>query len=534
MQDKNVKARVKDLYRDGQEDETLRKALNEGVKYFDLRKVELSPDTLSIMSKSEATKLKAFPVYYKNKYLIIGSVNPHSKSLKDYVTKLKKHFKDIELALISKPSFDEVITRFDNIKKVDLEKRDDTIKVDVKISTFKELDEKIQDAPIQDLLKLILSSAMEADSSDIHVEPAKEKTRIRFRIDGVLHEITHLPQDKYKYLLSQIELQSGLKLGVSYAQQGRFDIKHGGRSISVRVETIPTLYGDDIAIRIFNTQSHMLKLKELGILEDQRHVIKDAISRPHGMILVSGPTGSGKTSTIYAVLNELNRTEVKIITLEDPVEYSLPGITQSQINEGESFAKRLKATLREDPDIIMVGEIRDDKTAKTALNAALTGHLMISTVHANNAATSIIRMSNLTGNASTFTSSLNLLIAQRLVRQICDSCKKTYEPSDIEAKEAERILNTFPENKRDNLKLQFYKGEGCDKCNGIGYRGRIGIFEFLSMTPELQKLIDSNPTISELQKGAIESGMLTMEQDGLIKVSRGITTISEIIRAVKE
>lgn len=530
--DKNVKSKVQDLYREGQEDETLRKALDLGIKYFDLRKVELSDDILSILSKEEAEKYKAVPVYDKNKILVIGSTNP--AGLGALTDSLKKYFKSVEAALISEPSFKSILPRYQNIKKIDFEKRDDTIDVDVRVGTFSELNQRLTTAPIQDFLKIILSSAMEADSSDIHIEPGKDEVLVRFRIDGVLHEISKINAEKYKYLLSQIELRSGLKLGVNYAQQGRFDVKHEGKNLSVRVETIPTLYGDDIAIRLFQTQAEMLKLQNLGILEEQYHVIKEAILRPHGMILATGPTGSGKTSTIYAILNELNTPEVKIITLEDPIEYSLPGATQSQINEGENFDERLKAVLREDPDIIMVGEIRDDNTAKTALQAALTGHLLISTVHANNAVTAIIRMLELTHDASTFTASLNLLIAQRLLRKVCEACKKEYEPAEEEKKEAERILATFKESERNNIKLKFFKGEGCPKCNGIGFQGRIGIFEFLQMTSELQKLISANSTIFELQKGSIENEMLTMEQDGLIKICRGITTIGEVIKAVKE
>ncbi|PIZ00396.1 hypothetical protein COY62_02810 [bacterium (Candidatus Howlettbacteria) CG_4_10_14_0_8_um_filter_40_9] len=535
MPDKQkLDSKAKDLYRDGEEDETLRKALNLGVKYFDLRKTEIADDTLSLFSKEEAEKCQAFPVYDKNKHLIIGSTDPQSKELSTVTDSLKKYFKLIELALISKPSFDSVISRYGGIKKAELGKRDDTIKVDVTITSFEELNRRLSNAPIQDLLKLILSSAMEADSSDIHVEPNKEDVFVRFRIDGALHAITHLTQEKYKYLLSQIELQAKIKLGVNYAQQGRFDIKHDDLHISVRVETIPTLYGDDVAIRIFNTQTEFLKMSDLGILDEEFNVIKEAISKPHGMILISGPTGSGKTSTIYAILNELNKPDVKIITLEDPIEYALTGLTQSQINEGESFADRLKATLREDPDIIMVGEIRDEGTAKTALQAALTGHLMISTVHANNAVTSIIRMVDLTKDAPTFTASISLLIAQRLVRKICEHCKEEYEPTELERKEAKRILGTFKPVDQNNIKLKFFKGKGCDKCNNIGYKGRIGIFEFLQPKEELQRLISANANIFDLQKAAIENGMVTMEQDGLIKVSRGITTISDLIKAVKE
>lgn len=530
----DLQSKAKDLYRDGLEDETLRKALDEGVKYFDVRKVEIPNDILSIFSKEEAEGSKAFPVFEKNRHLVVGTTVSHSEKLSKILEPLKKHFKNIEIALISEPSYEEVLKRYEHINKIEFEKRNEEIDVDVTVSSLDSLGDRVLTAPIQDLLKIVLSAAMESRSSDIHIEPNKEGAKIRFRIDGVLHEITTLNKEKFQYLLSQIELQSSVKLGVNYAQQGRFDIKHNEASTSVRVETMPSLYGDDISIRLFNIQTEMLDLSTLGILDETFNILIEAISRPHGMILITGPTGSGKTSTIYAILNKLNSSEVKIVTLEDPVEYALENATQSQINEGDSFYERLKATLREDPDIIMVGEIRDENTAKTALQAALTGHLLISTVHANNAVTAIVRMNDMTKDPSTFVASLNLLIAQRLVRKICENCKKPYEPTELERKEADRILATFKESDRENIKLQFFKGEGCEKCNNLGFKERIGIFEFLSPHQELQKLIGKSPTILELQEAAIENGMLTMEQDGLIKVCHGITTMSEVIKAVKE
>src|SRR3990172_3317179 len=260
--DKNVKSKVQDLYREGEEDETLRKALEQGVKYFDLRKIELSNDILAILSKEEAEKFRAVPVYNKNKILIKERKN--YKGLDELIGSLKKYYKSIEAALISEPSFKSVLPRYDNIKKIDFEKREDTININIKVGTFDELNQRLEPAPIQDLLKIILSSAMEADSSDIHIEPGKDDVMIRFRIDGALHEISKINAEKYKHLLSQIELQSGLKLGVNYAQQGRFDVKHEKENLSVRVETIPTLYGDDIAIRLFQTQAEMLNLSNLG------------------------------------------------------------------------------------------------------------------------------------------------------------------------------------------------------------------------------------------------------------------------------
>lgn len=534
--DKNALQKTKELYRDGEERVTAVKALEIGVKYFDPRSTEIPADVLSIFSKEEVEKFKAAPVYFKNNHLVVGAVDPKNPDFTNFVTDLKKYFKNIEFAIISTPSFEEILRKYSelNIKKIELGKREDVVKLDIQITSFDELNQRLQKAPIQDLLKMVLFTAVSAKSSDIHIEPQEEDVQVRFRIDGILHEIARLEKDKYKVLLSQIELRSGIKIGAKFPQKGRFNVILEGEELSLRVETLPSLYGDDVVIRVFNIKAEMLRLSDLGVLKEKYEILREALARPHGMIIVVGPTGSGKTSTIYAILNEIKTPEIKIITLEDPVEYALKGATQSQINEGESFAERLKATLREDPDVIMVGEIRDTETAKTALQAALTGHMVITTIHANNAVTAITRMADLGGDPATLTTAANLLIAQRLVRKICDNCKEPYEPTDLEKKEAERILATLRESERDDLKLQFFKGKGCDQCNNLGYKGRVGIFELLSVTPALQKAIVKGITIFELQALAIEEGMMTMEQDGLVKVSNGVTTIQELMRAIKE
>lgn len=252
------------------------------------------------------------------------------------------------------------------------------------------------------------------------------------------------------------------------------------------------------------------------------------------MLLVVGPTGAGKTSTIYSILNELNSEDVKIITLEDPVEYEMPGTTQSQINEGESFAERLKAVLREDPDIIMVGEIRDSATAQTALQAALTGHLLISTLHANDAVTAVIRLSDMIGDPTLVTASTNLIIAQRLVRKICPDCKGEYQPNQYEQREFEKIIGSLPEELKLQPPYKFYQGVGCPKCNQIGFKGRTGIFELLVLNNDLQKLINEDSSIFETQEAAKKAGMITMEQDGILKALAGITPLSEVLKTVKE
>jgi len=373
------------------------------------------------------------------------------------------------------------------------------------------------------------------NASDIHIEPGEQDAVIRFRIDGVLHvAATISSKEKYKYLLSQVELRSGLKLNANYPQNGRFKVKFDKDELAVRIEVMPSLYGSDIVIRIFNVQAGLLNISDLGIRDIQMPLLESALIRPHGMILIVGPTGSGKTTTIYSILNKLNAPEIKLITLEDPIEYTLPGATQSQINEGEDFAGRLKAVLREDPDIIMLGEIRDGETAKTALQAAITGHLLITTLHANDAVTSVPRIIGLVEDASSFLDSVNIIIAQRLVRKICTNCIEEYKPTDNEMIEINKIIDTLPLEHKPKKSPEFFHGKGCKECNEIGYKGRLGIFELLHISPDFQRAVIENNTLHELKAVAIKGGMLTMEQDGFLKAIEGIMDISEVLKVIKE
>lgn len=525
------------LYRDGLEKDVRSRASRLKIGYSDLRKANIPSDVLSFVSREEVIEHKCIPLRSASRKLYLGVVDPE-QNIDILLDGLKKdyRFKDIVKVLISEPTYLEWLSKYNNIVKMPpLSQEDDHIDLSgVKNITFEQLDNQLRDAPIQDLLKMVLLVGFNSNASDVHIEPKSDSARIRYRLDGVLHQVAVVSREKYEYLLSQIELNSSLKLNVDYPQNGRFSILLNKEELSVRIETMPSMHGDDIVLRLFNTQSAMLKIHDLGLLEYVQPKLDNALLRPHGMILVVGPTGAGKTSTIYAILNELNSEDIKIITLEDPVEYELQGVTQSQINEGESFADRLKAVLREDPNIIMVGEIRDANTAQTALQAALTGHLLVSTLHANDAATAITRLSDMIDDPAIVTASTNVVIAQRLVRKICPDCKKEYQPNSFESQELEKIISTLPENIRPAEPYKFFQGSGCQNCNHLGYRGRIGIFELLEMSSPLEKAIGGNASIFELQKIAIENGMITMEQDGLLKALKGITTITEVLKTVRE
>lgn len=525
---------VSSFNRDAEEKEVEKRAAELGMPYYDIRSIELAPDNLSLVSVQEA-QMGLVPLLKKGDSLIVGVAEPGSRSTATIIDYLSKFFK-VEQALISWNAVKDALPHYQGLSRQDLdEEKDYEIELADASMTFKELEAQLNSATLREILKFILSAAIHAKSSDVHLEPQKDGCRIRFRIDGVLHIVGILKKDRYDYVLSQVELASGMKLNVDEAQEGRLEIDLKNKVVNVRVETMPTLYGDDIALRLFNTEAATLDLKDLGLSDYNRAIVEDLLARPQGMVLVVGPTGAGKTTTIYAILNRLNEPGLKIITLEDPIEYALPGIAQSQISEGSSFSERLKAVLREDPDIVMVGEIRDAETAGVALHAALTGHLMVSTFHANNAAAALGLLKEITDNNSLLSAGINLIIAQRLVRKLCDKCKKPTTATTEEYEFTSQVYEAIPEQQRAGKEIAFYEAVGCDACNGLGYQGRIGIFELLPLSVELQKLISRDEiTIAEIHDAAQKSGMLTMEQDGILKVIDGITSIEEVMRAVKE
>lgn len=531
---RTVKDAVAQFNRDELENQVAALAAKLGMAYVDARQIELLPDTLSLVGKYEAQK-GVLPLTKKAKELTLGLAEPNSPFAQEKIDYFNKFF-NVTPVVISWEAIKEALPEFEGLKKQELapEPSYEVEAYEIPL-TFADLEQKLNDSPLQDILKYIVGVAIESKSSDIHLEPEKEGARIRFRMDGVLHIVGKLNADRFKYVLSQIELASGMKLNVDEAQEGRLEVKLAGQNISVRVETMPTLYGDDISLRIFNTAATMLTVTDLGLADYDKSILEQALARPQGMILVVGPTGAGKTSTIYAVLNVLNKPEVKIITLEDPIEYALPGITQSQIHEDESFTDRLKAVLREDPDIVMVGEIRDTETTDVALHAALTGHVMISTFHANDTSTALGLLKELSTEKTLLSSAINLVVAQRLVRRLCDKCKKPHTLTATEKTFADSCWDKIPEEIKGSKKLEFFEPTGCEECNGLGYQGRIGIFEMMPMNLDLQKIIArEDVTVAEIKEAASANGMVTMEQDGLLKAIGGVTAISEIMKAIRE
>ncbi|MFA6251272.1 MAG: type II/IV secretion system protein [Candidatus Paceibacterota bacterium] len=393
------------------------------------------------------------------------------------------------------------------------------------------------------ILEIVLAGAIAINASDVHFEPEEKTVRLRLRLDGVLHEVMELPPFVHKFINSRIKLISGLKITTSaIAQDGRFSIFLDQNEISLRVSIMPGAYGESIVMRILNPKSIRVKLEDMGIEPKLFEIFMNEIKKPNGLILLTGPTGSGKTTTLYSFLQRIYSEEIKIITIEDPIEYHLPGISQTQTDDekGYTFLEGLRSALRQDPDVIMVGEIRDAETAKTAVESALTGHLVFSTLHTNNAAGVIPRLIDLEVNPKTLVSALSLSIAQRLIRKLCNDCKK--EKTNIE-KEINIIKNILAEGQKNNKNfstygidvnapIKLYEAVGCDKCNKTGYHGQMGIFEAIYNDAEIEAIIPQNPSEREIKKIAANQGTLNMKEDGIVKVLKGITSLEEVGSAV--
>ena len=405
----------------------------------------------------------------------------------------------------------------------------------VKTIDIKKLGEVIREAPIAKIVSTLLEFAVRSRASDIHLEPQEDKTRVRYRVDGILHEKLVLPKNVHEALVSRIKILSGMKIDEKRVpQDGRFNFRSDGEEVDLRVSSLPTVHGEKIVMRLLKKTGGIPTLPDLGLRGKALANLEDAILRPHGIIIVCGPTGSGKTTTLYAVLSKINTTRVNIVTLEDPVEYQIPGVNQVQVNPqaGLTFASGLRSFLRQDPNIILVGEIRDTETADLAIQASLTGHLVFSTLHTNSASGALPRLLDMQAEPFLLASSMTANVAQRICRRICPTCKEEYEPSSEIIEDIKKVLGSLLNNKGEKLKL--FRGKGCPECNNTGYFGRIGIFEVLPITEKIGRLILEHAPASEIEKQAVEEGMITMKQDGYLKVTEGISTIEEVLRVAQD
>ena len=389
------------------------------------------------------------------------------------------------------------------------------------------LEDLAQEAPIVRLVNLMISEALKERASDIHLEPFENEVKLRYRIDGILYERTPPPKNLFPAIITRIKIMANQDIAERrLPQDGRIRIRIAGKEVDIRVSTVPTIYGESLVMRLLDQSSVLLDLEQLGFEPDTLAKLDQNLNFINGIILVTGPTGSGKTTTLYSSLNKMNTPQKKILTIEDPVEYHLDGINQMQANEkiGFGFANGMRSILRQDPDIIMVGEMRDLETAKMGIQAALTGHLVFSTLHTNDSASTIARLIDMGVEDYLVASTLRCVLAQRLVRRICPNCKEVYKPDLAELRASGLPLDTD---------ITFYQGQGCEECNNSGYRGRLAILELMDITPQIEDMITQKNNANEIKKIARQQGMRTLREDGLKKVERGLTTLEEVLRVTQ-
>ncbi len=521
----------------------LAKTLN--LPYFDLRIVKPEIDALKYVNRELAERIKALPLKKEAHNLLLAVVDPYNQELQNLKQSLENQGFKVNLAIISPDSFEIGKKEYEFLK----EKRLSYIKTfEVNQKIFQDVQEKIKrkeelqniiktlirDDPFS-ILDYLLAGAVKFTASDIHFEPYEDIVIIRYRLDGVLYDILSFPKNIYQLLKNRIKVLSGLMINiVNKPQDGSFSIIFDSQNIDIRTSVIPSFYDESIVLRILNFANSLIEIEDLGLRKDDLEILNRAIYQPNGLVLNTGPTGSGKTTTLYAILLRIKRPELKIITVEDPIEYRVKGISQSQVDEsrGFTFAYALRSILRHDPDVILVGEIRDKETAETAVQASLTGHLVLSTLHTNDSLGAIPRLISLGVNPKLIPSALRVVIAQRLVRRVCFYCQEEYTPDNNLKKKIQEKLENLPPRTKVNFDLKNFKlikGKGCEKCFETGYKGRIGIFELLEITKDLEELIYQKPSEAEILR-AVRKDFVTLQQDALIKALEKITTIEEVER----
>ncbi|MBN1778668.1 MAG: type II/IV secretion system protein [Candidatus Buchananbacteria bacterium] len=549
--EKKFSEKMHNISADAKEQEAMAKASLGNWQYIDLKGFPISPEALILISQDKAKQLRLICFYWTTNDIRLAAVNPNLPEVKEIAQKLNDDYNTkVQIYLISENSFLHAFKLYDNIPKIKEEvsgvkiTAEDIIRFEKGIKTFKDLSHNLLKVSTTDSLALILAAATKSRASDVHLETEANVVKVRFRIDGLLHEVAEIRTKNWPDILSRIKLIAGLKINVyNRPQDGRFTIFLRNEEIDVRVSSLPTAYGESVVIRLLMSTTSGFSFEGLGLRGRPFEQLKIEIQKPNGMIITTGPTGSGKTTTLYAILNRLNSPTSKIITIEDPIEYKLVGINQSQVDPSTkyTFANGLRNIVRQDPDIIMVGEIRDLETAEIAINAALTGHLVITTLHTNDAAGTIPRLLAMNVKPFLVAPAINAMIGQRLVRKICQNCKKEIELDNQTFSRVVKILSAIPTESgtkvanQDLKKLKFYKGGGCEECQGLGYKDRVGIFEIMTMNKEIEKLI-LHGQVSEydMRDIAIKSGMITMIQDGLLKAADGITTVEEVFRVAKD
>ncbi|OGW77986.1 MAG: type II secretion system protein GspE [Omnitrophica bacterium RIFCSPHIGHO2_02_FULL_46_20] len=503
-----------------------------GIPRLELSNYLIDPKIIELIPESLARKHELIPVLKIGNRVTCAMADPWNIFALDEIR--AKTNLIIEPAIATENEIRKALDEYygakgsmeDLIKSIDNEK--------LGVSAWKEMDVKklkdvVEEPVVIRLVNMIITKAIKERASDIHIEPEENELKTRFRVDGMLREVSSLPKHLQSAIISRIKIMSGLDIAERrIPQDGRFTIKMEGRHIDARVSCVPTIYGENTVLRLLDASSAVLGLEELGFSKEVLSKFDKLINRPHGIILVTGPTGSGKTTTLYASLNKINTIEKNIITVEDPVEYNLPGVRQIQINPKVelTFANGLRSILRQDPNVIMIGEMRDYETAEIAIQAALTGHLVFSTLHTNDAPGAVTRMIDMGVEPFLVSSSVIGILAQRLVRMVCSECKEKYEPTQEELKD----MGLTGERR----KILFYRGKGCPKCLNTGYKGRAGIYEFMIPDDKIRNAIIAKFSSGNIRKLALAGGMITLKDDGIQKIKQGVTTVEEVLRVTED
>ncbi|MEA3355501.1 MAG: ATPase, T2SS/T4P/T4SS family [Patescibacteria group bacterium] len=506
------------------------------IPYLDVSTTSVSPEALNVLPEAVAIKYLALPISIdkENNVLLLAMANPVDLQALEFIErktgmKIKPHLggknklaKEIKLRYAQSLSSEVTEALKDTAAS----------RPEIKLRAKEISGGVIREAPVAKIVSTILEFAIRARASDVHIEPLEEKTRVRYRIDGILYEKLVLPRNVHNSVISRIKILSHMKIDEKrIPQDGRFNFMAANEEVDLRVSSLPTSHGEKIVMRLLKKALKVPALSELGLRGKALVNLENSVRVPHGIILVTGPTGSGKTTTLYSILNKINLPKVNIMTLEDPVEYQIGGITQTQVNvqAGLTFASGLRSFLRQDPDIIMVGEIRDTETAELAIQASLTGHLVFSTLHTNSAAGALPRLLDMKMEPFLMASSMTCIVGQRVVRKICEHCKESYTPPQEVVADMKKVLG--PLLTKENFKL--YRGKKCQECNGTGYLGRVGIFEVLPITEKIGRLILEQAPSSKITAQAVADGMISMKQDGYMKVIEGITTLEEVLRVAE-
>ncbi len=508
--------------------------------YINLYGFPILAKALERVPEEVAKNAEVVPFFFDDIEIRLGTPNPKNDKQAALVDELRNSGLLVTLYYISKASFTGAFRYYADVSQVKDVVHDNRVEVTEEmmgelsdqVEELKEIRDRLANFSVSQILDIIFAAAVKLKSSDIHFEPEEKEVRLRFRIDGVLQDAMRIDPKVYKQVLSRIKLISRLKVNISNVpQDGRFSVNLPDRVLDIRVSLLPSGYGESVVCRLLGVGAVSLDVKQLGFSEYNMNIVMKQLDKPYGMVLVTGPTGSGKTTTLYSFLNYMNKSDVKIITLEDPIEYRLTGIQQTQIDReaGLDFAAGLRSILRHDPDIVLVGEIRDLETAEIAINAAQTGHIVFSTLHTNDSAGVLPRLINMGLRQFVIAPALNAIIAQRLVRVLCKDCRQEYTPSAEDHALVEKVLGKDLMEKYVTREFKLYKPSRCKNC-ATGYKGRMGIHEVFEINSDMEKLIMRSATVAEIREASVAQGMILMQQDGFLKAIQGLTTLDEVMR----